>query len=105
MGNDAVDFNNDGHTDRITLDMLPEDETEIKRSISDESHDELRTFMQKGYQISIAAIALQVNMKNGERFAETGLYSGVAATDWSWCVLGADFNLDGNKDIFHHQWH
>jgi enediyne biosynthesis protein E4 len=101
MGNDAADFNNDGQMDLITLDMLPEEEREIKRSISDESHDEYENLHGKmGYQYQYSRNCLQVNINNGKRFAETGLYSGVAATDWSWSVLGADFNLDGNKDIF-----
>ncbi|MEO6723199.1 MAG: VCBS repeat-containing protein [Ferruginibacter sp.] len=101
MGNDAVDFNNDGHTDLITLDMLPDEEREIKRSMSDESHDEYEDlYGRMGYQYQYSRNCLQVNMNNGQRFAETGLYSGIAATDWSWSVLGADFNLDGNKDIF-----
>ena len=101
MGNDAVDFNNDGHTDIITLDMLPEDETELKRSMGDESFDEYKDLHSNmGYQYQYSRNCLQVNVNNGKRFAETGLYSGIAATDWSWGVLGADFNLDGYKDIF-----
>ena len=101
MGNDAVDFNNDGLTDIITLDMLPNDEREIKRSMSDESHDEYENLHGKmGYQYQYSRNCLQFNLDNGKRFAETGLYSGVAATDWSWAVLGADYDLDGYKDIF-----
>ena len=33
-------------------------------------------------------------------FSETGLYSGVAATDWSWSPLWMDFDNDGLKDLF-----
>ncbi|MFL5810793.1 MAG: VCBS repeat-containing protein, partial [Flavisolibacter sp.] len=33
-------------------------------------------------------------------FSEVGLYSGVAATDWSWCPLWMDFDNDGLKDLF-----
>ena len=28
------------------------------------------------------------------------LMAGVSATDWSWCPLFADFDNDGNKDLF-----
>ena len=32
-------------------------------------------------------------------FSETGLYSGVDATDWSWAPLWMDFDNDGLKDF------
>jgi enediyne biosynthesis protein E4 len=33
-------------------------------------------------------------------FSEVGLYSGIAATDWSWAPLWMDFDNDGLKDLF-----
>ena len=33
-------------------------------------------------------------------FSEIGLYSGIAATDWSWASLWMDFDNDGLKDLF-----
>ncbi len=33
-------------------------------------------------------------------FSEIGLYSGIAATDWSWAPLWVDFDNDGLKDLF-----
>ena len=33
-------------------------------------------------------------------FSEVGQLAGVAATDWSWGALLADFDLDGRKDLF-----
>ena len=33
-------------------------------------------------------------------FSEVALYSGVAATDWSWSPLWMDFDNDGLKDLF-----
>src|SRR5258707_8443536 len=42
---------------------------------------------------------LQLNRRNG-MFSETGLYSGIAATDWSWAPLWMDFDNDGLKDLF-----
>jgi hypothetical protein len=39
-------------------------------------------------------------MVNGVSFSETALQSGVSATDWSWAPLFADFDNDGNKDLF-----
>lgn len=101
MGNDAVDFNNDGYSDLITLDMLPGDEKVLKSSLNDESYDEYENLHGNlGYHQQYSRNCLQLNTAKGSRFAELGLWSGVAATDWSWGVLGADFNLDGRKDIF-----
>ena len=40
-----------------------------------------------------------MNRGNG-MFSEIGLYSGIAATDWSWSPLWVDFNNDGLKDLF-----
>jgi hypothetical protein len=42
---------------------------------------------------------LQFNRKN-DCFSEVGLYSGIAATDWSWAPLWMDFDNDGLKDLF-----
>lgn len=42
---------------------------------------------------------MQINQGNG-KFMETGLMSGIAATDWSWSSIFADFDQDGNQDLF-----
>jgi hypothetical protein len=34
------------------------------------------------------------------RFSEIGFLAGIAATDWSWAPLFADFDNDGRKDLF-----
>ncbi len=100
MGNDVADINHDGFPDLISLDMLPEDETVIKRSEGDENINTLRMRTnQYGYYYQFERNMLQVNQGNG-LFAETGLLSGVAATDWSWSALFADYDQDGNQDLF-----
>jgi hypothetical protein len=43
--------------------------------------------------------SLQLNRGNN-RFSEVAFQSGVAATDWSWSVLFADFDNDGWKDLY-----
>ena len=53
-----------------------------------------------GYQKQYSKNSLQRNNGNGASFSETSLLSGVAATDWSWGPLFADFDNDGNKDLF-----
>jgi len=100
MGNDAADVNNDGYIDILTLDMLPQDEKVLKASVGDDPRDldKLKT-EQLGYHHQYTRNMLQINRK-GEYFQETGLLSDVAATDWSWAPLFADFDQDGFQDLF-----
>ena len=101
MGNDVADYNNDGQLDLITVDMLPPDEKVLKTYGSDENPDIYKfKLMQHGFQYQYSKNCLQRNNGSGSSFSETGLLSGVSATDWSWCPLFADFDNDGNKDLF-----
>lgn len=101
MGNDVADYNNDGQLDLVTVDMLPQDEKVLKTYGSDENPDTYKyKLMGHGYQNQYSRNALQRNNGNGSSFSETALQSGVAATDWSWAPLFADFDNDGNKDLF-----
>lgn len=100
MGNDVADINHDGLPDLISLDMLPEDESILKRSVDDENISILKMRTEKyGYNFQFPRNTLQINNGNG-RFSETALMSGVAATDWSWSALFADWDMDGNQDLF-----
>ena len=100
MGSDAGDINNDGWLDIITLDMLPADEKVLKSSASDDSPDVYDFKMGKGYHHQNARNCLQLNVGGGKYFSDIGLFAGVAATDWSWSPLMADFDNDGIKDLF-----
>ncbi|MDP4211761.1 MAG: VCBS repeat-containing protein [Bacteroidota bacterium] len=100
MGNDIADINNDGWPDIMTVDMLPEDEKVLKSSLGD---DPLNLYMYQrsfGYNYQYARNCLQLNTGKGKKFSDIALYSGVSATDWSWGPLIADYNLDGQNDIF-----
>lgn len=100
MGNDIADINNDGWPDIVTLDMLPEDEKVLKSSQGDESPDLYDLKIKRGYYYQYTRNCLQLNTGRGRYFSDIALYSHVAATDWSWGVLMADFDLDGINDIF-----
>lgn len=101
MGNDVADYNNDGQLDLVTADMLPPDEKQLKTYGSDENPDIYKVKLEmNGYQKQYSKNSLQRNNGNGVSFSETALLSGVAATDWSWGPLFADFDNDGNKDLF-----
>ncbi len=101
MGNDVADYNNDGQLDVVTVDMLPQDEKVLKTYGSDENPDIYNfKIIKNGYQYQYSRDCLQRNNGNGTSFSETGLLSGISATDWSWSPLFADFDNDGNKDLF-----
>jgi enediyne biosynthesis protein E4 len=101
MGNDIADFNNDGNLDVLTVDMLPPDEKILKTYGSDERVDIYNfKIIKNGYQPQFSRNCLQQNNGDGKSFSDIGLIAGVAATDWSWSPLMADFDNDGNKDIF-----
>ena len=101
MGNDIADYNNDGQLDVITVDMLPPDEKTLKTYGSDENPDIYKVKLElNGYQYQYSKNCLQRNNGNGSSFSDIGLMSGISATDWSWAPLFADFDNDGNKDLF-----
>jgi hypothetical protein len=101
MGNDVADFNNDGQLDIVTADMLPSEENILKTYGGDESYDQYKfKILDGGFQYQYSRNCLQKNLGNGEAFSDIGLQTGVAATDWTWSPLLADFDNDGIKDLF-----
>ncbi len=99
MGVDAADINNDGWPEIISADMLPADPYILKRSLGEDAYDIFNFKIKSGYGYQFTRNNLQYNRRNG-LFSEIGLYSGVAATDWSWAPLWMDFDNDGLKDLF-----
>ncbi|PTX43344.1 VCBS repeat protein [Christiangramia gaetbulicola] len=99
MGSDVADINHDGYPDILSVDMLPEDETALKASVGDEDINILNLRMKYGYHRQFSRNMLQLNNR-GENFQEIALLSGIEATDWSWSPLFADYDMDGEKDLF-----
>ncbi|HEV8597273.1 MAG TPA: VCBS repeat-containing protein [Candidatus Dormibacteraeota bacterium] len=102
MGVDAADFNNDGRTDLVVLDMLPDREDILKTSANAENFTIFNLKLQAGYHPQYARNTLQLNRGGGAatRFSDIGYLAGVYATDWSWSPLFADLDNDGLKDLF-----
>jgi hypothetical protein len=99
MGADMADINNDGYADIFTTDMLPSDDYRLKTTTSFESIDILRLKQKTGFYNQYTQNTLQINNQSG-KFLETGFYSGVAASDWSWGGLIFDADNDGLSDIY-----
>ncbi len=104
MGNDIADINNDGLLDIFTIDMKPDKEEVLKMSMTSEAYSTYKFRRNYGYHDQYPRNMLQINQGNlfgtYASFSEVGEFYGVDATDWSWGTLIADFDMDGNKDIF-----
>jgi hypothetical protein len=81
------------------MDMLAADPYILKRSLGDDDYDVFFSKISSGYNYQYSRNNLQHNKRNGV-FSETGAYSGIFATDWSWAPLWMDFDNDGFKDLF-----
>lgn len=99
MGIDMQDFNNDGHTDIMVLDMLPSSNARQKSMFGFFNYDKFKLGIESGYQPQYARNSLQLNNGNG-KFSEVAQLAGVDKTDWSWCALFADYDNDGWQDLF-----
>lgn len=99
MGNDIADINNDGLMDVVVLDMLPPDNKRWKLTMMGNNYDEFQNARDNGYQPQYIRNTLQLNNGNGS-FSEIGQSAGIAATEWSWSALLADYDHDGLKDLF-----
>ena len=103
MGTDAVDINNDGFVDFISLEMMPETNMRKKRMLSGNEYYNYTNSEKYGYTHQYVRNVLQLNsgtIPGGHPlFSEIGFLAGVYQTDWSWCPLVADFDNDGLRDM------
>ena len=103
MGNDMSDINNDGNSDIITMDMMPEQYFRKKQTINGNSYFVYINNEKYGYEPQY--VRNMVHMHNGFKgnemlpFSEVGQIMGVYQTEWSWSPLLADFDNDGDKDL------
>lgn len=99
MGNDIADINNDGLPDILSVDMLPEDLQTLKTSGAEYNYPIFTNQLKQGYQSQFMQNTLHLNKGNAQ-FSEVAFLSGIASTEWSWSPLLADFDNDGDKDIY-----
>lgn len=99
MGSDLADVNNDGLPDIFNTDMLPDIDYRLKTTGAFDNIDLFNTKLKTGFYYQYVKNCLQLNNKDG-KFNETGNYSGISASDWSWGALMFDMDNDGYNDIY-----
>ena len=99
MGADMQDINNDGFPEVMVTEMCPHTDARLKTKAQFDSWNRYQLMQKEGYGHQFGRNVLQLNNGNGT-FSEIGRMLGVEATEWSWSALIADFDNDGNKDIF-----
>lgn len=105
MGCDMADLNNDGELDILTVDMRPATEDILKKSAGIDAHNLYFSKLDFGYLHQYPRNMLQLNqglIDSLPFFSEIAPMMGaeLTSTDWSWSPLIADFDNDGNEDIF-----
>ncbi|WP_235294562.1 VCBS repeat-containing protein [Portibacter lacus] len=99
MGSDIADYDNDGLLDIMVLDMMPENHKRIKTHMGAMQPETFWSLVESGGHYQYMFNTLQRNNGNST-FSDLAQLAGVSNTDWSWAPLFADFDQDGNKDIF-----
>ncbi len=105
MGGDIADINRDGLPEIFVSDMLPRAPGRLQSKIAFPPWSEYLATVRDGYHFQHTRNSLQLNRGDlgnvGElHFSEVGRMTGIDATDWSWGGLFADFDHDGNRDLF-----
>ena len=97
MGLDIADVNRDGVDDVFILDMLAS--THGRRMThplkTDVAWDEIQASERRPM---FGRNSLFLGRRDGT-YSEVALMAGVAATDWSWCPIFLDVDLDGYEDL------
>src|SRR5256886_6646162 len=97
MGIDFADIDRDGHDDFIVVDMLAREHekrmTQLFKDVPDAQERE-----RVDAQPRFSRNTLFLGRADGS-YAEAALLAGVAASDWSWCPIFIDVDLDGYEDL------
>ena len=97
MSVDFADVDRDGQLDFVTVEMLSRDHEHHLRQMSP-MNPKVRLPGQIDNREEVARNAFFRNRGDGT-YADIAYYSGLAASDWSWCPIFLDVDLDGYEDL------
>tara|TARA_B100001175_G_scaffold314587_1_gene324251 strand:+ start:3007 stop:6417 length:3411 start_codon:yes stop_codon:yes gene_type:complete len=105
MGNDIGDINNDGLLDFISLDMVSNNNYDLKTNMSGMNPKRYNDLVDVGLHHQYMFNALQLNngtsfSNNIPAFSEIAKFAGISHTNWSWAPLLLDMDNDGWQDLF-----
>ena len=103
MGCDFGDMDNDGFPELWVLDMLPSNMNDFRQMAGSMTSFKWAYMLKMGYSPQYMRNTFYqhkgiIPNVNAFVFQESARQKSVEATDWSWAVLMADFNMDGLKD-------
>jgi hypothetical protein len=97
MGVDFADINRDGWDDFVVLDMLSRNhQRRIRQTTMADHHPKPIGFPRERPQLKRNTLFL--NRGDGT-YAEIARFSNLHASDWSWCPVFLDVDLDGYEDL------
>ncbi len=99
MGVDVADINFDGFTDLVCVEMMPEDYEREVNNLTRMWEARNFTYLEAGFYHQYLRNVLYINYGNNT-IGDVAQLSGIEATDWSWTPLLADFDQDGQIDLF-----
>ena len=105
MGNDIGDINNDGLLDFFSLDMVSNNNYDLKTNMSGMNPKRFNELVDVGLHHQYMFNALQLNngtsfSNNIPAFSEIAKFAGISHTNWSWAPLLFDMDNDGWQDLF-----
>jgi len=104
MGLDIADFNNDGFLDIFQADMDANNNRRQKANMASMNPDLFWETVFAGFHYQYMHNCMQLNtgvmLNDVPQFSNISRLTGSSSTDWSWGPLFADFDNDGNKDLF-----
>ena len=97
MGVDVADVNQDGLDDVFVVDMLAE---MIMANDFNNWSSSIRVSRKSCCPKDVRdTIATPCPAQPNGRYSEVALIAGVSASDWSWCPIFMDVDLDGDSDL------